>query len=249
MGIHAYRYDPPIEVLPGDEIRSRCVYNSRNQREITYWGVGSYDEMCIVFLMYYPGDSLFSYCGSFYTANTCSFDYGPQNYTRRENLQDGGDVEDAEEFCDLQAFSQDPSAIALWQKLSQRCDPRGRKCRSGCQSVINKLRQYPCLKGFTGIQVEGYMAGFSDEYAALRNMLHSCDTYDNILEDGHDGHDHNVEDNQTGNRYDPDTNNLPVGGECPFGEDKTGAGTRVYGQPYLLLFMMMASYLVLHQIY
>ena len=39
----------PYTVLPGDSFRTTCYY-----QDGTAWGMGSADEMCITFMMYYP---------------------------------------------------------------------------------------------------------------------------------------------------------------------------------------------------
>ncbi|XP_052223133.1 dopamine beta-hydroxylase-like isoform X2 [Dreissena polymorpha] len=48
-----YHFDPPIKVMPSDEIVTECVYNSQRNTS-TYFGAGTYDEMCYGFLTYYP---------------------------------------------------------------------------------------------------------------------------------------------------------------------------------------------------
>jgi len=58
-------------IMPGDRLSVHCVYNL-NPTSITQFGIASYQEMCINFIMYYPkipieacGYSLFgeTYCG------------------------------------------------------------------------------------------------------------------------------------------------------------------------------------------
>ncbi|GJP34915.1 hypothetical protein CLOM_g19393 [Closterium sp. NIES-68] len=45
---------PPQELLPGDELRTKCVWDSTSRSEVTMGGESSLDEMCISFLIYYP---------------------------------------------------------------------------------------------------------------------------------------------------------------------------------------------------
>jgi hypothetical protein len=43
-----------ISIQPGDEIATRCVYDSSDRTSTTPGGVASEEEMCINFMMYYP---------------------------------------------------------------------------------------------------------------------------------------------------------------------------------------------------
>ncbi len=47
-------YDPPVILYPGDELRTTCIYDTTKQKEVTYYGRGTYDEMCFAFVNYYP---------------------------------------------------------------------------------------------------------------------------------------------------------------------------------------------------
>ncbi|XP_068610070.1 DBH-like monooxygenase protein 2 homolog [Brachionichthys hirsutus] len=41
-------------IKPGDQIVVECVYSTINRTKVTKQGLGSYDEMCLAFLFYYP---------------------------------------------------------------------------------------------------------------------------------------------------------------------------------------------------
>lgn len=47
----------PITILPGDEIKVTCVYNTMDRTSFTYGGESTHDEMCLDFLWYYPRSS------------------------------------------------------------------------------------------------------------------------------------------------------------------------------------------------
>ena len=47
-------HDPPVDFLPGDELKTTCVYNSSKRQSRTYYGEGTFDEMCFGFIDYYP---------------------------------------------------------------------------------------------------------------------------------------------------------------------------------------------------
>lgn len=41
-------------VRPGDELRTTCTFNSEGVDRTTFFGKGTHDEMCLVFIQYYP---------------------------------------------------------------------------------------------------------------------------------------------------------------------------------------------------
>ncbi|CAG5125662.1 unnamed protein product, partial [Candidula unifasciata] len=53
-----HTHEPPFDLLPGDEIRTTCVYNSLSTDRYVYYGEGTSDEMCYGFLTYYPKDAV-----------------------------------------------------------------------------------------------------------------------------------------------------------------------------------------------
>jgi len=53
-----HSHKTPIEVLPGDELHTVCVYNSMDRNLTTFRGIGTRDEMCYSFLHYYPKEAI-----------------------------------------------------------------------------------------------------------------------------------------------------------------------------------------------
>ena len=47
-------FSPAVELQPGDELRTTCKYDTTKRKETTYYGDGTYDEMCFGFVDYYP---------------------------------------------------------------------------------------------------------------------------------------------------------------------------------------------------
>ncbi|OWF37770.1 Tyramine beta-hydroxylase [Mizuhopecten yessoensis] len=69
--VHAF--DPPIEIKPGDELRTKCTFDSSRKSTVTYQGDGALDEMCNSFVIYYPKESLWiSECMSYQGLPMCS---------------------------------------------------------------------------------------------------------------------------------------------------------------------------------
>ncbi|CAI5478508.1 unnamed protein product [Closterium sp. Yama58-4] len=48
------RVQPPFQLQPGDELRTKCVWDSTSRSNVTMGGEASNEEMCISFLVYYP---------------------------------------------------------------------------------------------------------------------------------------------------------------------------------------------------
>ncbi|CAF3964888.1 unnamed protein product, partial [Rotaria sordida] len=61
------RLAKPIQLYPGDEFATRCIYNTMNKNEITLGGEKTREEMCLHFFTYYPRMDDLSVC---YTMNT-----------------------------------------------------------------------------------------------------------------------------------------------------------------------------------
>ncbi|XP_013401794.2 DBH-like monooxygenase protein 1 [Lingula anatina] len=63
---HIHEHNPPIEVLPGDEIVLRCLYDTLSPEKMrvntTSFGLGSDDEMCYAFVSHFPALPHFDRC-------------------------------------------------------------------------------------------------------------------------------------------------------------------------------------------
>jgi hypothetical protein len=56
IGIHAVRQQP-FQLLPGDAFSSSCIYETANG---TWFGRSSLEEMCTIFIFYYPAKTIFN---------------------------------------------------------------------------------------------------------------------------------------------------------------------------------------------
>jgi hypothetical protein len=166
------RFDPPIEVLPGDEIRSRCVYDSRSSDHITYFGQGSYDEMCIIFFTYYPLNEHFDSCANFHDYTLCSLEDRLPEEEKRGFLGERPE-------CDWTAFQTNSTIAALWGQIAMHCDEKGAMCYEACRPVVQKLLENPCMQGPNLVQVENTLRWSGQ--AALRQKLNSCEDYANVV--------------------------------------------------------------------
>ncbi|GFN79655.1 dopamine beta-hydroxylase [Plakobranchus ocellatus] len=59
------QHDPSIDLLPGDEIKTTCVYSSEGHTRPVSFGIATSDEMCYGFLFAYPAQAFpYPYCVS-----------------------------------------------------------------------------------------------------------------------------------------------------------------------------------------
>ncbi|XP_033750817.1 tyramine beta-hydroxylase-like [Pecten maximus] len=65
-------FDPPIEIKPGDELKTKCTFDSSGKRTITHQGDGASDEMCNSYVIYYPKEALWDFeCTSYRGFPSC----------------------------------------------------------------------------------------------------------------------------------------------------------------------------------
>ncbi|CAI5527452.1 unnamed protein product [Closterium sp. Naga37s-1] len=75
---------PHYQLLPGDELKTTCVWDSSSRSQATPGGPSTSDEMCVDYLIYYPArptqvlGSCFDFCAAFNTVNN-TFDMNPMN--------------------------------------------------------------------------------------------------------------------------------------------------------------------------
>eukprot|EP00117_Sycon_ciliatum_P020732 scpid46694/ scgid18381/ Dopamine beta-hydroxylase; Dopamine beta-monooxygenase; Soluble dopamine beta-hydroxylase len=89
MDDKSYNYNSPvtfdyspdyIDFEAGDKLAGSCTFTSMSRNDTTYWGYGSYDEMCFGFMRYYPSRGGLS-CYQYDTKDLCyekSFVEGPR---------------------------------------------------------------------------------------------------------------------------------------------------------------------------
>ena len=53
----SYRHEPPVQINPGDTLRTRCTYDNPTDSIVTF-GERTEDEMCFNFALVYPIDAL-----------------------------------------------------------------------------------------------------------------------------------------------------------------------------------------------
>ncbi|XP_078324642.1 DBH-like monooxygenase protein 2 homolog [Crassostrea virginica] len=131
-----HSFDVPVVVRPGDELRTTCTFNSEGVDKSTFFGKGSHDEMCFVFVKYYPKQKArIQQCLSFKELSMCS------SFPETADLFPGGF-----KGCNIAQFTSitNPATLSMVFQIQTKCRPD--ICTQECKNTIRKLRQHPCLK-------------------------------------------------------------------------------------------------------
>ncbi|CAF0997031.1 unnamed protein product [Adineta steineri] len=101
------RLPKPVQLYPGDEFATRCVYNTMNKDEITLGGERTKDEMCLHMFTYYPRMNNF---------------YGCMNTNSQNAWKQAMNVtEPVEDYMKFQQWLRDlkwtPESINKWQEF------------------------------------------------------------------------------------------------------------------------------------
>ena len=155
------RFPRPLKILPGDELKTTCVFKSTNKKTTTFSGRGTNDEMCFAFLTVFPAKNLlFRRCTQ----------RGSLSWTKTRK-------ESKPYYCDMTNFFNFSNADtkAMVQKMRDNCKPVS-TCMQECKNVVKDLRKHPCLSGDVG-KMHRINASYSDDKDVLlfRLMIQSCD--------------------------------------------------------------------------
>ncbi|ESO98732.1 hypothetical protein LOTGIDRAFT_158680 [Lottia gigantea] len=151
-----FRYDKPIELFPGDTIKTTCTYNSLSKNTTTYFGDSTTDEMCFGFITYFPKQNLnISLCTSWKSIPMCVIRSG-QSYNG----------------CYLQEFLKFSEARFMWlfNAVMEFCD---KQCSTQCLEVVEEIETLPCLIGEFREYVKHFMEG-SPQFREFFKIFENC---------------------------------------------------------------------------
>ncbi|XP_041370971.1 uncharacterized protein LOC121384577 [Gigantopelta aegis] len=126
-----HEYEEPVEIQLGDHLKTTCVFRSLSKNKTTYWGFGSYEEMCFGLLTVYPKHNIINDCVSWKNISFCDF---TNMYSACTNNSIAGSTD---------------YAVAIRKKVLDNCNVFG-GCRSECPAVLADVRKEPCLAGELG---------------------------------------------------------------------------------------------------
>ncbi|XP_067676503.1 MOXD1 homolog 1-like [Haliotis asinina] len=127
-----HRFKDPIEIQPGDELRTRCEFESSKKSTTTIYGDATSNEMCYSFITYYPRQNAKRlFFNSFLSIHYCMLD-----------------MLDTYEGCPWRAALSltDPKLLSLYFLIDQNCN-LFEKCSPSCYNAIQTAKQHKCLQG------------------------------------------------------------------------------------------------------
>uniref|UniRef100_A0A2C9K6P8 DOMON domain-containing protein n=1 Tax=Biomphalaria glabrata TaxID=6526 RepID=A0A2C9K6P8_BIOGL len=149
-------YEVPVKVLPGDEIVTRCVYNTESSNDYVYYGDATSDEMCYGYLTMYPKSALRSAqqnCVATSTLSACELAQG---------VTYNG--------CDWKTLIRPNNADVkkIKNDLYENCD-LGETCSQECKDIIRTLTD-PCFQEDNIIFVRSLEAITEDVFEIIQHL-------------------------------------------------------------------------------
>ncbi|XP_059175935.1 tyramine beta-hydroxylase-like [Physella acuta] len=152
-------HSPPLEIRPGDELKTTCVFNSLSSNRYVYFGEATQDEMCLGFLTVYSASA-------FKKIKDC-VQVGPVSSCDRN-------VGKSVAGCDWMKFATftDMTSLSYLQRLENSCTLDG-VCRAQCREVHAEIAQHPCMSGDIASYVNLILSR-TDNGLKFLGRFHSC---------------------------------------------------------------------------
>ncbi|KAL3877125.1 hypothetical protein ACJMK2_034878 [Sinanodonta woodiana] len=149
-----YRFDNhPIEVRPGDELRTTCVFKSTSRYKTTTFGWDTSKEMCLAIIAYYPKDNFtLATCHQWNSVSTCDWQK---------------DVIQGCRYKDILNISI-PESAAIYKSVMENCASLG-NCQKECVGIVKETKKHPCFQG--DMDKLQRMKAVTTQDPALKNKL------------------------------------------------------------------------------
>lgn len=137
-----WRFDKPIEVRPGDEIRTTCTYSTVGINRTIFYGESIKDEMCYSFLTYFPHQRSYTqFCTTFKDTQVCK-----RYLPRLQGVYDD---------CSWRAFihGKDMTAVEMTKRVVTECG-KTESCSASCSDALDVMSKHPCMHG----EIHGYVS-------------------------------------------------------------------------------------------
>lgn len=154
-----------IEFLPGDELKTTCVFKSKNKLKTTFFGDGTSDEMCVGFITYHPKESWATEtCATWKSIPICKVWENPAEFPVIDNCQ----------WLNLFNVSH-PYSIDYYGQVSKDCVPFG-PCTPECLEEVKRIHNHPCMKSDIGEYMKMIGTTYSQNMQSIRFYagLDSC---------------------------------------------------------------------------
>ena len=165
-----YSYDNPVEfvqnpvvqILPGDEIRTMCVYKSLSTKRYTFVGEGTQYEMCMGYITIYPKDAINPTLNKL-KPDTC-IAIGPVDQCA---LETRSPVKTPAGLCDWAAFinSSLPETQAWMSRVHGDCSIG--MCRPECAITLSHIFKKPCMHRDMRPFIEMMLSEKSNDFVGL----------------------------------------------------------------------------------
>ncbi|GFN79661.1 dopamine beta-hydroxylase [Plakobranchus ocellatus] len=152
-------HTPTLDLLPGDEIKTTCVYNSFRSNRSVFFGETTGGEMCYGFVFVYPKEAFsLPNCLTFDALDIC-------------DLTDGNPLQTPKGECNWGAFTYfDDNYQPPWTDMIQtNCQMDGR-CRPECKWAVEKLMEDPCMDKVASSVINWRLADSDKGRSALARM-------------------------------------------------------------------------------
>ena len=129
-----FRFAVPIEVLPGDELRSTCVFKTTSKENFTYFGMGTNDEMCLGGITFYPQQNVkHQFCTTWKSIPVCQL---------RKPVIRG---------CHIKQFANisHPEFVDMREAIMDHCSTNS-TCFKECEYHSKIIKSHPCMNGDVG---------------------------------------------------------------------------------------------------
>ncbi|KAL3870621.1 hypothetical protein ACJMK2_038669 [Sinanodonta woodiana] len=157
-----YRYDNPIEVRPGDELKTTCVFKSTSRYKTTTFGWDTSKEMCYGFLAFYPRKHFtLPFCRQWKNISTCDWE--------KDEIQGC-------RYKDITNMSI-PETSVIYRSVTENCAPLG-NCQKECLAVVKEIRRHPCFQGDmdTYLRTNAISPGESNSKIAILQFYAALDS-------------------------------------------------------------------------
>ncbi|XP_060064280.1 DBH-like monooxygenase protein 1 homolog [Ylistrum balloti] len=161
-----FEYSPPLEILPGDDLKTTCTYRSVGRDKTTFKGDGTGDEMCYVFLSVYPAENVQeNSCFSWKSVDLCKI----LSFSTEFPVIDDCNVKTL-----LNPFH--PDFISLSTNLKKFCKPFD-ICTQECKYFVRDLLQNnKCFSGETRELYQHMSLKYTTLFAEIWAAIQSCET-------------------------------------------------------------------------
>lgn len=154
-----HSFNIPIELQPGDELKTTCVFKTTSKLNYTYYGQGTNDEMCFGFLTFYPAKNVKrKFCTSWKSIPVCEL------------------IAPIVRGCQTAKFTNlsNPEFTEMRTAVKDHCSTN-HTCLEKCKDHLTIISSHPCMDGDVGKYIKYRLKKFGDSSVTdFYNGIESC---------------------------------------------------------------------------